>query len=121
VRVIGERLKLTYMEELAPPPRATDAQTRTVSAWGERKQKDLVRLRVGVVGCGSVGSFIAEALTRTGFEDVVLIDYDNIEIAASLPGSHWKPTLDVEASLAIVEATHSFVDLYRSAAPTTCR
>lgn len=79
VRVVGERLQLTYMEKLAPPPRATNAQIRTVSAWGERKQKDLVRLRAGVVGCGSVGSFIAEALARTGFEDVVFIDYDKIE------------------------------------------
>lgn len=79
VRVVGERLKVSYMPTLAPPPRANDAQVRTVSAWGERKQADLARMRVGVVGCGSVGGFVAEALARTGVQDVVLIDYDKIE------------------------------------------
>jgi hypothetical protein len=79
VRVVGERLKVTYMDKLAPPPRSNEAQMRTVSAWGERKQADLARLRIGVVGCGSVGGFIAEALARTGVEDVVFIDYDQIE------------------------------------------
>ncbi len=79
VRVVGERLQLTYMDSLAPPPLATDEQIRTVSAWGERKQKDLARLRVGVVGVGSVGAFIAEGLARTGFEDVIVIDYDKVE------------------------------------------
>ncbi len=79
VRVVGERLSVTYMDQLAPPPRSNEAQIRMVSAWGERKQADLARLRVGVVGCGSVGGFIAEALVRTGVEDVVFIDYDQIE------------------------------------------
>jgi molybdopterin-synthase adenylyltransferase len=79
VRVVGERLSVTYMDKLAPPPRSNEAQIRTVSAWGERKQADLARLRVGVVGCGSVGGFIAEALARTGVEDLVFIDYDRIE------------------------------------------
>ena len=79
VRVVGDRLRLTFMDHLAPPPRATAAQVRTISAWGEKKQKDLARLRVGIVGAGSVGGFIAELLARTGFEDVVAIDFDTIE------------------------------------------
>jgi hypothetical protein len=79
VRVVGERLGVTYMDALAPPPPATDEQIRTVSAWGEKKQRDIARLRVGVVGGGSVGAFIAEGLARSGFEDVVVIDYDTVE------------------------------------------
>jgi hypothetical protein len=79
VRVVGERLQVTYMDRLAPPPRANGAQIRTVSAWGERKQAGLARLRIGVVGCGSVGGFIAEAIARTGVEDIVFIDYDRIK------------------------------------------
>jgi hypothetical protein len=67
------------MDQLAPPPPSTDEQIRTVSAWGEKKQQDLARLRIGVVGGGSVGAFIAEGLARTGFEDVVVIDYDRVE------------------------------------------
>lgn len=79
VRVIGERLNVTYMDKLAPPPTTTLMQTRTISAWGEESQTDLVRLRVGIIGAGSVGGFIAESLARTGFEDIVLIDFDKIE------------------------------------------
>lgn len=79
VRVVGERLGVTYMDELCPPPPHTDQQIRTVSAWGEKAQANLVRLRVGVIGVGSVGGMVAEALARTGFTDVVLIDFDRIE------------------------------------------
>src|SRR5437899_11928702 len=68
-----------YMDRLAPVPRATNAQLRTISAWGEACQADLARLRVGVVGVGSVGGFIAEALVRMGIEDVLLMDFDFIE------------------------------------------
>ncbi|MCP3478033.1 ThiF family adenylyltransferase (plasmid) [Bradyrhizobium sp. CCGUVB1N3] len=79
VRVVGDRLQVTYMNKLAPPPATTGEQIRTVSAWGERAQQHLARLRVGVIGAGSVGSFIAEGLARTGCEDVIVIDYDRIE------------------------------------------
>jgi len=64
---------------MVPRPLATGQQIRTVSAWGEDCQADLVRLRVGIVGAGSVGGMIAEALARTGFEDIVSIDFDHIE------------------------------------------
>ncbi len=79
VRVVGDALKVTYQDRLAPPPPATEMQVRTISAWGPEKQTDLVRLRVGVIGAGSVGAFIAEGLARTGFEDISLIDFDTIE------------------------------------------
>ena len=79
VRVIGERLAMHYMDRLAPPPRATGAQARTVSAWGEESQADLVRLKVGLIGAGSVGGVIADALSRIGFENVLVLDFDVIE------------------------------------------
>jgi hypothetical protein len=79
VRVVGDSLRMTYMDALAPVPRATEAQIRTVSAWGEESQRNLARLRVGVVGAGSVGGLVAEALARTGFEHIVVIDFDWIE------------------------------------------
>lgn len=79
VRMVGDRLCMSYNPVLAPRPRATDEQIRTISAWGEDCQADLVRLRVGIAGAGSVGGLMAEALTRTGFEDIVLIDFDYIE------------------------------------------
>jgi|GEM_PF-6307853 len=55
------------MDKLAPPPASTGEQIRTVSAWGERAQHHLARLLVGIIGAGSVGSFIAEGMARTGF------------------------------------------------------
>ena len=67
------------MDKLAPVPRSTEEQIRTVSAWGEERQANLVRLRAGVIGAGSVGGMIAEALVRTGFEDVTLIDFDIVK------------------------------------------
>lgn len=79
VRTMDERLGITYMDELAPPPLANGEQLRTVSAWGEEAQRDVVRLRIGVIGAGSVGGLIADSLVRTGFEDVMLIDFDRIE------------------------------------------
>lgn len=79
VRVVGERLKTTFMEALAPAPQGTEAQIRTISAWGQKKQVDLARLRLGIVGAGSVGAFIAEGMARTGVENVTVIDFDRIE------------------------------------------
>lgn len=79
VRVVGDRLDVTYMDQLAPPPRYNEEQVRTVSAWGEKAQADLVRLRIGIAGAGSVGGMIAEALARTGFEDITIIDFDHVE------------------------------------------
>lgn len=78
-RVVGQRLAMTYMDKLIPKPNATAQQRRTVSAWGDQAQGDMIRLRVGIVGLGSVGGMIAESLARTGFTDVVLIDFDHIE------------------------------------------
>ena len=79
VRVVGDRLAVTFCDRLLPPPITTDEQVRTVSAWGEARQQDLARLRVCIVGAGSVGGFIAEVLARTGVKNIVLIDYDKVE------------------------------------------
>lgn len=80
VRVVGNRLTVHYMDELAPPPLANGEQIRTISAWGEEAQRDLARLRVGLVGSGSVGGLVGDSLARTGFEDVMPIDFDKIEL-----------------------------------------
>ncbi|OZB41959.1 MAG: hypothetical protein B7X46_14735 [Thiomonas sp. 15-66-11] len=80
VRVIGEKLSPTFMPALAPPPTLDSTTVRTVSAWGPATHANLVRLRVGIIGAGSTGGFVAEALARTGFEDLLLVDFDHIEI-----------------------------------------
>ncbi len=79
VRVIGDQLRVTYADHLMPPPTPKEELRRTVSAWGEEAQTTLARLRIGVVGAGSVGSIISEALARMGIQRVSLIDFDVVE------------------------------------------
>lgn len=40
---------------------------------------DVVKDRIHIVGCGSVGSTVAELLARFGLENFVLYDFDNVE------------------------------------------
>ena len=64
---------------VAPPPAPRPRLARTISAWGATAQQHLARIHVGVVGVGSVGSIIVEALARTGIERISLIDFDALE------------------------------------------
>lgn len=79
VRVAGGRLKLSFDPMLAPVPEIPATQRRTVAAWGPLVQADFARLRVGVIGAGSVASLVAEALARTGVGDVRILDFDTLE------------------------------------------
>lgn len=79
VRVQGSALKVTFNDYLLKPRFDKEKQLRTISAWGKRSQEDLSRLKIGIVGLGSVGSIVAEILSRTGFSDFVLIDFDTVE------------------------------------------
>ncbi|SRR5216683_595797 len=79
VRVVGRRLQLTFHPDLRPPPVASSAQVATVSVWGEAHQRDLARVRVGIVGLGSVGSIVAEGLSRIGVSHFTFIDPDCVE------------------------------------------
>jgi hypothetical protein len=79
VRVVGEALTVTYDDSLLKSPRPKRELARTLSAWGEQKQALLARLRIGVVGAGSVGAIVAEALARSGVQRITLIDFDSVE------------------------------------------
>jgi molybdopterin/thiamine biosynthesis adenylyltransferase len=79
VRVVADRLRLTYHPGLAPPPPPDGRMARTVSAWGSDTQADLARLHVGVVGLGSVGMLVAEELVRVGIHELTLIDFDSVK------------------------------------------
>jgi hypothetical protein len=59
VRVVGDDLRVTFNDNLLPPPRFRKNLDRTICAWGADKQKSLARLHMGVIGMGSVGSIIA--------------------------------------------------------------
>jgi molybdopterin-synthase adenylyltransferase len=79
VRVVGGRYEPSYNPALRPAPEVRPAQIRTTSSWGEHVQADLARIRVGVIGVGSVGALIAEALARIGIIDLTLMDFDGVE------------------------------------------
>jgi molybdopterin/thiamine biosynthesis adenylyltransferase len=78
-RIVGRSFNIYFNDELSPPCQFSDMLRRTVSTWGTTKQNVLSRLKIGVVGLGSVGSMIAESLARTGICDIVLVDFDKIE------------------------------------------
>lgn len=79
VRAVGRRLRLSFNPKLQPPSRTPPAQAATISVWGERAQQDIARTHVGIVGLGSVGSIVAEALSRTGVQRLTFIDHDVVE------------------------------------------
>jgi len=81
VRVAGaDQLSMSFHPRERPAPASVAAQEATISVWGVDAQNDIARTRVGIVGLGSVGSIVAEALSRVGFTDLVLLDFDHIKI-----------------------------------------
>ena len=79
VRVVGGRLQAFFSDQLAPKPEFRNLFKRTVTVWGEENHANLARLRIGIVGLGSVGSMVAESLARMGFENFVLLDFDEVQ------------------------------------------
>lgn len=79
VRVVGTTLRVSYNHDLRPRPEPQLSQRRTTHAWGEEVQADLARLRVLVVGAGSVGLHIVESLARTGIAELGVLDFDRVE------------------------------------------
>ena len=79
VRIVGRRGLQLSLRPGSEAPRPTARLRRTVDTWGEQQQFVLASLRVGIVGLGSVGCVVAEALARIGVTDVLLVDADRVE------------------------------------------
>src|SRR6266568_2421005 len=79
VRVTGGQLRVTYANEVLPRPAFRDLFRRTVMVWGPEAHAALARLRIGIVGLGSVGAFVAETLARMGLTRFALIDFDHVK------------------------------------------
>ena len=80
VRIVGPETCQYYFDDvLAPPPPRRPALERTFDSWGEDAQRNIARLRVGIVGLGSVGSMVAEAIARIGVSNLTLIDHDVVK------------------------------------------
>ena len=52
---------------------------RQLKCWTLEGQEKLANINVALVGCGGIGSIIAEQLVRLGIQNLVLIDNDKIE------------------------------------------
>lgn len=79
VRVVGPSLRIHRPPALEETRPFRDLYRRTVSVWGPRGHAELGRLRIGIVGLGSVGAMVAEVLARMGLRNFVLIDYDRVQ------------------------------------------
>jgi molybdopterin-synthase adenylyltransferase len=77
--VVGKSFHLTFHPRQKPVPTPVDRLKRTMGVWGHRGQAQIARLRVGIVGLGSVGSIVCELLARMGIESLTLIDFDRVE------------------------------------------
>ena len=80
VRVIGEKLAISWNDNLRPQPQTNEKQIRSVSAWGEQCQVDLARRRVLVVGAGSVGLDVILRLAASGICHLTVMDFDLVQI-----------------------------------------
>jgi sulfur carrier protein ThiS adenylyltransferase len=54
-------------------------ETALVQQWGEARLSRLQKVRVGLAGAGGLGSNCAANLVRSGFKQLVLVDFDEVE------------------------------------------
>lgn len=121
VRSVATTLSVTWNDELRAVPCVTASQERTVSSWGERAQGSISRLRVLVVGGGSVGLDVAQRLAATGLITVGVMDYDAVETrnldrmigATRLDAALERSKVEIAARLMKSAATAIQVDVRR--------
>lgn len=77
IRIFGERFSLQY--ENRGDDLGNEAFHRQSLAFGKALTQDLLKLRIGVVGCGGTGSATAMLLARLGVQKLLLIDKDVVE------------------------------------------
>ena len=80
VRVVGpQSYKIYFNDNIAEASSRKEILMRTFDTWGCKSQNTIARMRVGIVGLGSVGCIVAEAVARIGIAQVTLIDPDGVE------------------------------------------
>lgn len=80
VRRVGTALTVSWNDEIVQPARPEPSQVRTISAWGHDRQQDIARLRVLVVGAGSVALDIVQRLAATGLTEIGIMDFDRVHV-----------------------------------------
>ena len=79
VRTVGQAVRVDFADHVVARPRPREQIRRTVNVWSQGGHDTLARLRVGIVGLGSVGAAVAEMLARIGLQHLVLIDFDVVK------------------------------------------
>ena len=80
VRLVGPKsYKLQFNDNIVQPMPRREALRRTYDSWGISAQNDISRMRVGIVGLGSVGCIVAETIARIGVRQITLFDPDRVE------------------------------------------
>ena len=80
VRLVGKNLTVHFNSKVLPAPEFGNKLVRTASVWGDDKHTNLMRLKVGIIGAGSVGTAVGEILSRIGIGNVMLMEYDTIKL-----------------------------------------
>ncbi|WP_167762147.1 ThiF family adenylyltransferase [Blastococcus sp. CT_GayMR20] len=122
VRVLGDRLVVSWNDALVPPPSARRSQVRAIASWGPRVHRDLTRRAVLVVGAGSVGLDIAVRLAATGVTRIGLMDFDTVEernldrLVGATKVDAWlrRSKVDVVGRLVVLNATAAGLQLETS-------
>ncbi|MBA3688510.1 MAG: ThiF family adenylyltransferase [Chloroflexi bacterium] len=78
--IVGPRISLSR-SDLAPNAKLEPLFDRNIRAFGGGVQRALGDLRVGIVGCGGIGSSVGEQLVRLGVRNLLLIDPDRLSIS----------------------------------------
>jgi hypothetical protein len=117
-RVLGDVLRVGYHPILRPEPTFQDTQVRTLHSWGEQVQSNLARLRVLVVGAGSVGQVVLEMLARTGVEHIGVMDFDTVEVL-NLDRLHSATKLDAGLQMSKAELGGRVMNSAATASPFT--
>ena len=80
VRLVGPKsYKLQFNDRIAQPSPRREVLRRTYDSWGTSAQNDISRMRVGIIGLGSVGCIVAETMARIGVRQITLFDPDRVE------------------------------------------
>jgi hypothetical protein len=72
-------MRVVFAHTDSSPPAIRDLLSRTAGALGDEAFHRLIGLRVAVVGCGRLGSMVAEGLAAVAVRELVLVDPDRLE------------------------------------------
>lgn len=86
-------------------PQLSPIFDRNVRAFGSAVQQTLGDLRIGLVGCGGIGSAVGEQLVRLGVRHLVLIDPDELS-ASNLTRVYGSTVKDIGQAKVHVLARH---------------